>query len=137
MSEEKQTRVNVTKADLPLQTGESVGAFTSTLREAVRAHLFETLKLKVDREKGVHADVWMNEVFSDQAIAEVNEHAPKEPRTRRFMAVPYSRSGNNLTLGTPVEVVRRVSYVPKSEVAVSVSKGVGRGVGNSLWVGAV
>lgn len=134
MSETKETRVHVEKADLPLESGESVNTFMSALREAVRTHLFKKLSLKVDRDKGLGADVWMMDVFGDQAIAEVNEYEPKKPSVGRFMAVTFRRKGNALALGDPVEVVRRVSYVPKAQVTANVAKSISEDT-NSIWVG--
>lgn len=137
MSEVKETRVHIEKADLPLENGESVNSFMSQLREAVRAHLFKTLKIKVDREKGLGASVWMMDVFGDQVVAEVSTWEEKKPTVRRYMAVPMRRDANgNVMFGDPVEVVKRVTYVPKSQVEASVAKSIGEGV-NSIFVGVV
>lgn len=138
MSEEvKKTRINVEKADLPLVNGESVNNFMSMVRESVRAHLFDKMKIKVDRDKGIGASVWVMDVFGDQVVAEVNTWEEKKPTVRRFMAVPMKRDANGtLEFGDPVEVVRRVSYVPKVQFEASVNKSVGEGV-NSIWVGVV
>jgi len=137
MSEVKNTQVHVEKADLPLVNGESVNSFMSMVRESVRVHLFDKMKLKVDHEKGIGADIWVMDVFGDQVIAEVNRWEKGKPTLRTFMAVPMRRDANGvLELGDPIEVVRRVSYVPKVEFKADVSKSVSKGV-NSIWVGVV
>lgn len=137
MSEVKETRVNVEKADLPLVSGESVNNFMTMVRESVRTHLFDKMKIKVDREKGTGADIWVMDVFGDQVVAEVNRWEKGKPTVRTFMAVPMKRDSNGaLVLGDPVEVVRRVSYVPKAQFPADVKKSIGQGV-NSIWVGVV
>ena len=136
MSNVKETRVHTEKADLPLVNGESVNNFMSMVRESVRTHLFDKLKIKVDREKGIGADIWVMDVFGDQVVAEVNRWEKGKPTMRSFMAVPMKRDANGaLALGDPIEVVRRVTYVPKVEFQAantSISKGV-----NSICVGGV
>lgn len=116
-TQEKQTRIQVEKAELPLQRNESVNAFLGELRNAVTKFLFEKLKIKIDRDKGLGGNVWTCDVFSDQVVSEVTTYEKNKPSTYRFFATPYSRaSTGQITLGEPVEVERRVSYVPKVTV---------------------
>lgn len=119
-TQEKETRVQVEKAQLPLQQNESVNAFLTELRKAVTKYLFEKLKIKVDREKGLGGNVWTCDVFSDQVVSEVTTYEKNKPTVYRFFATPYSRaSTGEIALGEPVEVERRVTYVPKVTVAKS------------------
>lgn len=117
MLETKQTFIHVEKADLPLTGGESVNNFLSMIREEVRAHVFKKLKIKVDRSRSKGTDVWVMDVFGDHVIAEVNSWGEKKPQKTRFISIPMHRDSSGLlVLGDPVEVVRRVNYVPKTPV---------------------
>ena len=127
MSEnEKRTEVNVQKNELPLQAGQSVNAFTRELGDMVRGHLFKKLSLdKIQKKEGNSAHVWVNDVFAEQVVAEVSlfqkEKTPSHTNT--FFAVGYGRDNLGvMKFGDPVEVVRRVTYVPKAPTEQSVTK---------------
>lgn len=134
---EQRSLVNVEKNELPLQSGQSVNSFTRELGDMVRGHLFKKMGLdKLKKEDNAH--VWVMDVFSDNVVAEVSkfEKAKTPSHTSTFHAVPYGRDNVGvLKLGDPIEVVRRVTYVPKSP---TVQKSVAKcEVSKSFWAGVL
>lgn len=133
---EKKSEIHVAKNELPLQGGQSVNAFTRELSDMVRSHLFKSMKLdKLKKEDNAH--VWVMDVFADNVVVEVSkyEKAKTPSHTSSYHAVPYGRDTTGvLKLGAPVEVVRRVTYVPKTPAVQGVTK---CEVSKSFWAGVL
>lgn len=131
------SEVHVQKNDLPLKSGQSVNAFTRELGDMVRAKLSKSQGLdKLKKED--HGHVWVMDVFSENVVAEISkfEKAKSPSSTNAFFSVPYARDNVGvLKLGDEVEVVRRVTYVPKAPDVQNVTKCVN--VSKSFWDGVL
>ncbi len=122
---EKTIEVHVQKNELPLQPGQSVNNFTRELGDMVRGHLSKKLNLDRINKGDDSAHVWISDTFSDTVVAEVStfQKSKTPSHERKFFAVGYNRDNVGvLKLGDPVEVVRRVTFVPKTPLLKSVTK---------------
>lgn len=125
--EQKETRVMVAKADLPLLVNETVQHFERALREALKAKFNK--KYKLDK----NGYLWVCDVYADRAIVDIEPgYLPgkKRPMTM-YLQVSYQRGPNGFEFGAAIEVVRQVIYVPKTAKS-DVQKD-----GKSLWEGVV
>lgn len=118
MSDEKETRFNVTKAELDLKSGESLAEFQRGLCDAVIKRVRDHFAL------GEKSWIYVADVFGDAAVAQVSGDGFDR---RGLYQVTWVRKNNGFDIGEPVEVVRRVAYVPKTKTAVT----------KSLWSGVV
>lgn len=133
---QRPSEVHVQKNDLPLQSGQTVNAFTRELSDMVRAQLTKTQGLdKLKKED--HGHVWVMDIFAENVVAEVSkyEKAKSPSHTNTFFSMAYARDNNGvLKLGDEVEVVRRVTYVPKAPTLKSITK---CEVSKSFWAGVL
>ena len=119
---ERQPVVHVEKAALPLNGG-SVQEFLSRLRIESRDHVRK--KLNLDDQ----VSVWDVDVFGDHLILEVQRFSDSKTGAKSFrklFTVTFAKTKKSAAgvrqgapefdLGDPVEVVRRVTYVPKVEL---------------------
>lgn len=121
MADEKETRFNVEKAaELDLKPGESLDAFRRALCDAVSKRLREHFAL------GEKSWIWVADVFGDAAVGEISKS--DMPGKRALYQVSWARTNGEFAIGDPVEVVRRVTYVPKSKALVQKSMGMWSGL---------
>ena len=118
---ERSSYVHVEKADLPLNSGESVHDFMRQLRDGVREHMRKKLKLADD------SHVFPVDVFANTAVIEVSQFKKNKKPKHAFFSVSFKRKGPVMELGDPVDVFRRVTYEPLTTVAKR----------SSLWSGVL
>jgi len=105
---EKNT-VEVYKADIPLQEGETVQLFLEKLRGSVQKQ-FGTPR--TEKKAGIYA--YMRAVFADRIVMEKDVEGPG--RELKLWSVDYKRGENGeFSFGTPSEVRQQVNFVPVSK----------------------
>ncbi len=112
MTEERTHDVVVHKADVPLQTGESIRAFTRALSDAGRDHVRKKLNLP---DKDV--DIFMVEAFAKSAVFDVFKFGPNvsQKERQRFYATSFTRKATGaFEFGPTTEVQRVTSFKPKA-----------------------
>jgi hypothetical protein len=110
----------VHKANLVLGKGESLGAYTSKLREAANAHIAKSLNLTPK-----NCSSYMVEAFADAAIFDVSKRPMVEgnPWTYALYAVKYTRKADGtFEFNDTTEVERVVSYQAKGPMSVTKAK---------------
>lgn len=96
--------VEVYKADLPLQKGETIQLYLDKLRGAVQQ------KFGVPRTD----DAYMRAVFADRLVMEKVVEGPG--RGMKLWAVEYSRQDSgDFKFGAPTEVKEQLNFVPVSK----------------------
>lgn len=118
---ELQTLVH--KAVIPLAASESIGDFTSKLREAVVKSARS--KMTVSKKDDVHPV----EIFGDSVIVNLYKSYDTSPdltyeERNKYYQIDYKRDASGaFTFGeSAVEVERVTRYEPKNDLATSVSK---------------
>ncbi len=116
MTEERTHNVVIHKANVPLQTGESIRQFTRALSDAGRDHVRKKLNLP---DKGV--DIFMVEAFAKSAVFDVFRFGPDAPKPKqRFIATAFTRkTTGEFEFGPTTEVQRVTTFQPKSAVPVA------------------
>ncbi len=126
MKENKIVNVAVHKATINLVAGESIGDFTSALRDALRQHVTKGMA------KGDH--MWMVEVFAAKAVYEVyksSNEAGGGP-TEEYWSVDWKREKGVFSFGSSTEVQRHVAFKPKPGMSIT-KNDVDGWVEKSLW----
>lgn len=117
MSQAKANQHNVVvhKASITLADGESIGQFTSKLRDAGRNYIASKLNLPKD------SSVYPVEIFSKSIVFDVYQYGPnvKEGDRARFYAAAYARKDSgDFEFSTLTEVERVTSYQAKQTATV-------------------
>lgn len=101
--------VEVYKADIPLQDGESVQVFERKLRDTVQKKFGLP---RSEKKAGIYA--YVRAVFSDRLVMEKDVEGPG--RELKLWSVDYKRADNGeFSFGTPSEVKEQVNFVPVSK----------------------
>lgn len=125
------TYIHVEKAELPMESGESVNAFTEKLRKAAALHI---AKLR-GMQKAV--DVWPMEVYANKLVVDVFFREEKDDGKNalkttamnpRFFQLAFKRDGDNFQFGETVEVERKVVFTPKAKIEKAMGAGFWDGV---------
>lgn len=99
--------IYIQKANLSLMKDESVRDFELALRTKVNEDLAH---LKTPTPGGGVPNIWIQYLYTDKAIVEFYDHMTSK---EKYYAVPYKRDSNGVfTLGKPVEVSERKTFVP-------------------------
>ena len=101
--------VEVYKADIPLQDGETINLFMEKLRNSVQAK-FGTPR--TEKKAGIYA--YLRAVFADRIVMEKDVEGPG--RELKLWSVDYKRGDDGeFSFGTPAEVKEQVDFVPVSK----------------------
>jgi hypothetical protein len=116
--QEPMMRVNVAKQDMPVNDGESIDGVLRMLRDAAADHIRKALK--VDKLKDPdHAYAYAEDVFSDAIVLSVNGYGPKwKNDIGGLYQMTWTRDVRGFSFGTPVRVMRKVSYIPLKDAPV-------------------
>jgi hypothetical protein len=107
--------VIVHKANVPTLKGEPLSEFTDKLNQAARNHVMK--KLNATKGKGGAYSV---EVYSDKIVMSFYSYETEDPN--KYYAFTYKRqSDGTFDFGSLVEMVRVISYAPKTDVGVAKS----------------
>lgn len=117
MDKQKQERIQVAKAALPLAPNQALNDFMGELREGVKARLGEALGVVWEYTDDRSASMYTKDVFADHVVAEVDQWVKGKGRTCTYWMVPYNRGPSGLVYGDPVEVVKEIRYIPKAPIA--------------------
>lgn len=104
--------VIVHKANIALQSGESIGDFTQALSEASRAFFQKSLSLVED------SYVYTTEVYSSSAVVSVSQYGKTVPvgKRYRYFAVSYSRNKAGIfDFSNQTEVIRKTVFQAKPQ----------------------
>ncbi len=123
---QKEARIQVAKAMLPLGPNQALHDFILELGQAVKLHLGKWLKIKWESNETKSAYMYVKDIFGDHVVAEVNQWEKGKGRAEKYWLVPYSRGLGGFVFGDPVEVVKEIRYVPKMPVTkrVDLNKGI-------------
>jgi len=101
--------VEVYKADISLQEGETLQLFLEKLRGSVQKKFGIP---RTEKKPGIYA--YTRAVFADRIVFEKDEEGPS--RGMKLWSVDYSRADNgDFKFGTPSEVKEQVNFVPVSK----------------------
>jgi len=101
--------VEVYKADIPLQEGETMQLFLEKLRGSVQKKFGVP---RTEKKAGIYA--YMRAVFADRIVMEKDVEGPG--RELKLWSVDYKRAENGeFSFGTPSEVKEQVNFVPVSK----------------------
>lgn len=107
--------VIVHKANISLQSGESVQEFSNLLRLAAKSHVMQQLNIADDK-----GGAWMVEVYSDKAVLEVWQEG-KNPRYT-YQMVGYARDKDGKFSFNSMTEVKRVTTFKPTESSISIAK---------------
>ena len=101
--------VEVYKADIPLQEGETIGLYLEKLRGSVQKKFGVP---RTEKKPGIYA--YTRAVFADRIVFEKDEEGPS--RGMKLWSADYKRGDNGeFSFGTPAEVKEQVDFVPVSK----------------------
>lgn len=131
--------VVVHKASIALADGESIGQYTSKLRDAGRSYINQKLNLVKD------ASVYPVEIFSKSIVFDVYQYGPNSApdKRARFYAAAYTRKDSgDFEFSTLTEVERVTMYQAKQTATVTKAQGEdtdhpGWDVKKSLFAGVI
>jgi hypothetical protein len=101
----------VHKAVVPLIGDESVGTFSTKIKDSARNHLKTALSL------GDKDSIYAAEVFGDSVVLNSYKYNDYGSSGSKYYQVPYTRDkkGGDFTFGTPVEVMPVMTYEPVND----------------------